>query len=103
VDRDIRFPGESSEYHGERNLLLGHDGQAIRHSWATEFLFARRDEDSEPRHVDSIWPIWNVPDGAHVDWRLGDDPLRGDPDGTVVATRARQSISTRQAEACWPR
>jgi len=59
VDPDIRFPGESGEYHGERNLLLVRDGQAIPHSWATELLFAPRDEDSEPRHVDSIWPIWN--------------------------------------------
>ena len=39
---------------------------------ATELMFAPRDEGEEPRHVDSIWPIWNVldltPDGR------GDDP-----------------------------
>ena len=43
------------------------DGSEIRHSWATELMFAPRDEGEEPRHVDSIWPIWNVldltPDG----------------------------------------
>jgi predicted dithiol-disulfide oxidoreductase (DUF899 family)/predicted DCC family thiol-disulfide oxidoreductase YuxK len=43
------------------------DGDQIRHSWATELMFAPRDEGFEPRHVDSIWPIWNVldmtPDG----------------------------------------
>jgi predicted dithiol-disulfide oxidoreductase (DUF899 family) len=25
-------------------------------------MFAPRDEGEEPRHVDSIWPIWNVLD-----------------------------------------
>ena len=38
------------------------DGERIRHSWATELMFAPREEGLEPRHVDSIWPIWNVLD-----------------------------------------
>jgi predicted dithiol-disulfide oxidoreductase (DUF899 family) len=38
------------------------DGEEIRHFWATELMFAPRDEGEEPRHVDSIWPIWNVLD-----------------------------------------
>jgi predicted dithiol-disulfide oxidoreductase (DUF899 family) len=38
------------------------DGDGIRHSWATELMFATRDEGEEPRHVDSIWPLWNVLD-----------------------------------------
>jgi predicted dithiol-disulfide oxidoreductase (DUF899 family) len=38
------------------------DGDEIRHSWATELMFAPREEGLEPRHVDSIWPIWNVLD-----------------------------------------
>jgi predicted dithiol-disulfide oxidoreductase (DUF899 family) len=38
------------------------DGNAIRHRWATELMFAGRDEGEDPRHVDSIWPIWNVLD-----------------------------------------
>jgi predicted dithiol-disulfide oxidoreductase (DUF899 family) len=43
------------------------DRDEIRHAWATELMFAPRDEGEDPRHVDSIWPIWNVldmtPDG----------------------------------------
>jgi predicted dithiol-disulfide oxidoreductase (DUF899 family) len=43
------------------------DGEELRHAWATELMFAPRDEGEDPRHVDSIWPIWNVldmtPDG----------------------------------------
>jgi predicted dithiol-disulfide oxidoreductase (DUF899 family) len=43
------------------------DGDRFRHSWATELMFASGDEGEDPRHVDSMWPIWNVldmtPDG----------------------------------------
>jgi predicted dithiol-disulfide oxidoreductase (DUF899 family) len=38
------------------------DDDGIRHSWATELIFAPRDEGEEPRHVDSIWPVWSVLD-----------------------------------------
>src|SRR5947209_14572280 len=38
------------------------DGNGIRHSWATELMFAPRDAGEDPRHVDSIWPIWSVLD-----------------------------------------
>jgi predicted dithiol-disulfide oxidoreductase (DUF899 family) len=38
------------------------DGHEIRHSWASELMFAPREEGEDPRHVDPIWPIWNVLD-----------------------------------------
>jgi predicted dithiol-disulfide oxidoreductase (DUF899 family) len=38
------------------------DGDGFRHRWATELMFAPRDEGEEPRHVDLIWPIWNILD-----------------------------------------
>jgi predicted dithiol-disulfide oxidoreductase (DUF899 family) len=38
------------------------DGGQVRHAWATELMFAPREEGIEARHVDSIWPIWNVLD-----------------------------------------
>jgi predicted dithiol-disulfide oxidoreductase (DUF899 family) len=50
---------------GEQAPILNvfvRDGDAIRHSWATELMFAPRDEGEDPRHVDSIWPVWNVLD-----------------------------------------
>lgn len=50
---------------GEQRPILNvfvRDGNLFRHSWATELMFAPRDEGEEPRHVDSIWPIWNVLD-----------------------------------------
>jgi predicted dithiol-disulfide oxidoreductase (DUF899 family) len=38
------------------------DGGRPRHVWASELMFAPRDEGEDPRHVDSIWPIWNILD-----------------------------------------
>ncbi len=59
---------------GQRPILnvFVRDGGAIRHSWATELMFAPREEGMDPRHVDSIWPIWSVldmtPEGRGADW-----------------------------------
>jgi predicted dithiol-disulfide oxidoreductase (DUF899 family) len=42
-------------------------GDHVRHTWASELMYAPRDEGTEARHIDSLWPIWNVldltPDG----------------------------------------
>jgi predicted dithiol-disulfide oxidoreductase (DUF899 family) len=38
------------------------DGEEIRHTWASELLFAPRSEGQDARHVDLIWPIWSVLD-----------------------------------------
>jgi predicted dithiol-disulfide oxidoreductase (DUF899 family) len=38
------------------------DRDAFRHSWSSELLFAPGEAGEEPRHVDTIWPIWNVLD-----------------------------------------
>jgi predicted dithiol-disulfide oxidoreductase (DUF899 family) len=50
---------------GEQMPILNvfvRDGRRIRHFWATELMLAPRDEGEEPRHVDSIWPIWHMLD-----------------------------------------
>jgi predicted dithiol-disulfide oxidoreductase (DUF899 family) len=60
---------------GEQSPVLNvftRDGDGLRHRWATELMFASRDEGEEPRHVDSIWPIWNVLD--LTPGGRGDDP-----------------------------
>src|SRR6201994_3681618 len=57
------YHAESPE--GEQSPVLNvftRDGDWLRHRWATELMFAPRDEGEEPRHVDSIWQIWNVLD-----------------------------------------
>jgi predicted dithiol-disulfide oxidoreductase (DUF899 family) len=49
---------------GQRPILnvFAREGERLRHVWATELMFAPRDEGEDPRHVDSIWPIWHVLD-----------------------------------------
>jgi predicted dithiol-disulfide oxidoreductase (DUF899 family) len=50
------------------------DGDGFRHSWATELMFAPREEGEDPRHVDAIWPVWHVldmtPEGRGTDTRF---------------------------------
>lgn len=66
------------DYHGENsgdqvsrmNVFTQRDGE-IRHSYATEQIPAEPGWDD--RHVDLIWPLWNLldltPDGRGADWR----------------------------------
>jgi predicted dithiol-disulfide oxidoreductase (DUF899 family) len=42
--------------------VFARDGDGFRHTWATELMFAPREKGEDPRHVDSIWPLWNVLD-----------------------------------------
>jgi predicted dithiol-disulfide oxidoreductase (DUF899 family) len=68
------------DYHGEAadgsqtpmlNAFTRRDGE-IRHFWGTELFPAVREPGQDPRHVDFIWPIWNVldvtPEGRGTDW-----------------------------------
>jgi predicted dithiol-disulfide oxidoreductase (DUF899 family) len=57
------YHAETAE--GEQMPVLNvfvRDGEQFRHAWASELMYAPRDEGLEARHVDSIWPIWNVLD-----------------------------------------
>lgn len=50
---------------GEQMPILNvfvRDGDQFHHTWASELMYAPREEGMEARHVDSIWPIWNVLD-----------------------------------------
>jgi predicted dithiol-disulfide oxidoreductase (DUF899 family) len=44
----------------------------IHHSWSSELLLVPTEPGQEPRHVDQVWPLWNVldltPDGRGTDW-----------------------------------
>jgi predicted dithiol-disulfide oxidoreductase (DUF899 family) len=50
---------------GEQMPILSvfvRDGDQFRHTWSSELMYAPRDEGLEARHIDSIWPIWNLLD-----------------------------------------
>jgi predicted dithiol-disulfide oxidoreductase (DUF899 family) len=68
------------DYHGETadggqmpsvNVFVRRAG-AIRHSYHSELPFAPTESGLDTRHVDSIWPLWNVfdftLDGRGTDW-----------------------------------
>jgi predicted dithiol-disulfide oxidoreductase (DUF899 family) len=59
------YHAQTSE--GEQMPILNvfvRDGDRVRHTWASELMYAPREEGMEPRHVDLIWPIWNVLDAT---------------------------------------
>ncbi len=51
------------------NVFVRRDG-GIRHFWGSEMLYA--DIDGQARHIDLMWPLWNVfdttPEGRGTDW-----------------------------------
>jgi predicted dithiol-disulfide oxidoreductase (DUF899 family) len=60
---------------GEQQPMLNvfyRAGDAIRHFWGSELLYAPVDPGQDPRHVGTIEPIWNVfdltPAGRGTDW-----------------------------------
>jgi predicted dithiol-disulfide oxidoreductase (DUF899 family) len=68
------------DYHGETtdgsqmpmlNVFVKRDG-TIRHFYGTELLYAKEEKGQNARHVDSIWPLWNLldftPEGRGSDW-----------------------------------
>lgn len=84
--RHLRFVSSANntfnhDYHGES----GDDGQqqpmlnvfhrrgdAIQHFWGSELLFEPSDPGQDPRHGETIDPLWNLfdltPDGRGTDW-----------------------------------
>lgn len=53
------------------NVFVRRNGK-VHHIYCTELLFAPEDKGQNARHVDSIWPLWNMfdftPDGRGASW-----------------------------------
>ena len=60
-NRDYNAETPAGEQMPMLNVFV-RDGERFRHTWASELMYAPRDEGMEGRHVDAIWPIWNVLD-----------------------------------------
>jgi predicted dithiol-disulfide oxidoreductase (DUF899 family) len=75
-NRDYHADAADGSQNPILNVFVKRDG-AVHHSYATELLFAKTEAGQNPRHVDSIWPLWNLfdltPEGRGEDWypRLG--------------------------------
>jgi predicted dithiol-disulfide oxidoreductase (DUF899 family) len=48
------------------------DGETIRHFWGSELLYEPPDPGQDPRHAETIDPLWNLfdftPEGRGTDW-----------------------------------
>jgi predicted dithiol-disulfide oxidoreductase (DUF899 family) len=42
--------------------VFHHDGDAVRHFWASELFYAPSEPGQDPRHVGTIEPVWNLLD-----------------------------------------
>jgi predicted dithiol-disulfide oxidoreductase (DUF899 family) len=60
-NRDYHAEAPDGEQLPILNVFTREHG-VFRHRWASELLFAPGGEGEATRHVDSIWPIWNVLD-----------------------------------------
>ena len=62
-------------------------GGSVHHMFCTELLFVPTEPGQHGRHVDLIWPLWNLfdftPDGRGTDWH---PKLRYAPDNATNAT-----------------
>jgi predicted dithiol-disulfide oxidoreductase (DUF899 family) len=72
-NRDYHAETDDGEQRPILNVFVK-DGDQIHHWWASELMFAPPDEGEDPRHVDSIWPIWSVLDltreGRGSEWKF---------------------------------
>jgi predicted dithiol-disulfide oxidoreductase (DUF899 family) len=68
------------DYHGENpeggqipslNVFIRRDGK-VRHFYNTELVFLPGDKGQNQRHIDMMWPLWNLldltPEGRGADW-----------------------------------
>jgi predicted dithiol-disulfide oxidoreductase (DUF899 family) len=68
------------DYHGETaegaqnpmmNVFVRRKGKVF-HFWASESLFAKSRKGQDSRHIDIMWPLWNMldltPEGRGTDW-----------------------------------
>jgi predicted dithiol-disulfide oxidoreductase (DUF899 family) len=60
-NRDYNAESADAEQLPVANAFV-RDGGRMHHTWASELMFAPREAGIEARHVDLIWPVWNVLD-----------------------------------------
>lgn len=70
-NRDYQGESPTEDQRPSLNIFVRRDGK-IYHFYNTELLFAPREPGQDGRHVDLIWPLWNLfdftPEGRGEDW-----------------------------------
>ena len=71
-NHDYQGENEKGDQLPSLNVFARRDGK-IHHFFNTELLFAPSEPGQDGRHVDLIWPLWNLldftPEGRGTDWR----------------------------------
>ena len=69
---DYFSENEKGEQMPMANVFVRRNG-VVQHFWGSEMLYA--DIEGQPRHVDLMWPLWNVldttPEGRGTEWYPG--------------------------------
>jgi predicted dithiol-disulfide oxidoreductase (DUF899 family) len=69
-NRDYLAEGPDGDQWPIMNVFVKEKG--IRHFWASEMMEAKRGKGQDPRHIDMMWPLWNVldltPEGRGTGW-----------------------------------
>jgi predicted dithiol-disulfide oxidoreductase (DUF899 family) len=71
----------NADYHAEDeqgaqlpalNVFVRREGGTIFHTYGSELLFVPAEPGQDPRHVDPLWPLWNLldftPEGRGAEW-----------------------------------
>jgi predicted dithiol-disulfide oxidoreductase (DUF899 family) len=70
-NRDYHADAPDGSQNPMLNVFVKRDGK-VRHFYATELFFVKPEPGQNPRHIDSIWPLWNLfdltPGGRGEDW-----------------------------------
>jgi predicted dithiol-disulfide oxidoreductase (DUF899 family) len=70
-NRDYFGEGSNGQQQPMMNVFR-REGDVIRHFWGSELLYAPTDPGQDPRHGDTIDPLWNLfdytPEGRGTDW-----------------------------------
>jgi predicted dithiol-disulfide oxidoreductase (DUF899 family) len=70
-NRDYQGENEKEDQRPSLNVFVRRDGK-IHHFYNTELLFAPKEPGMDGRHVDLLWPLWNLfdytPEGRGSNW-----------------------------------
>ncbi len=70
-NRDYLGDAEDGSQTSVIHTFVKRDGR-VHHFYSSEMAFAESDPGQNPRHVDLMWPLWNVlditPEGRGADW-----------------------------------
>ena len=66
------YGGETADGAQMPMLNVFRKSGTVRHFYGTELLHAKLQKGQDPRHIDMIWPLWNLldftPEGRGKDW-----------------------------------